>query len=135
MGAFKDYNNLEWSHPLRRLAEFRSDEEKLPGNDWMFCSRMGITQNQRLRMYKEPDLIRIAELVEICKRLKLNDKQTHWVLAAATWERKGKERPPSVLEWVIELAQIDVKKMIACGAPISFLIIADMVYHGHHFLF
>jgi len=134
MGMLRDYVELPWSHPLRRLAKFRTDEEKMIGGDAAFCARMGITQGQKNRWYHRPELIRYSELVAACRQLGLSEADTHWVLASLVADRSADKTPPSTFEYIKELLNTDVTRILAMGAPAMFLVIVDIVVWGHHIL-
>lgn len=86
MGILKDYEDLPWSHPLRRLAEFRHAEEKLPGGDALFCQRMGISQGKKNDWYHRPELIRYGHLILAIIRMGLSWKEGVYVLVGCVPE-------------------------------------------------
>jgi len=73
-----DYEKLSWCHPLRRLAFFRTRAEKI--QDGKFLKRAGLDPDVKSRWYRNPEFIRLSQLLSACDKLNLNLLETLWVL-------------------------------------------------------
>lgn len=120
MPAVKNYQDLPWTHPLRRLAEFRQSFEREPGADGLFLKRMGITPQQKARWFLRPEMIRLSELLSVCQNLKLSRREAVWVVGAML--DRSKHEPLPVWDYIHRLCQTDVSEIIAMFASAALVV-------------